>query len=340
MTTTTIAGLNAATFANLDDIFPVMQMGVTRKLTLAQAVALANANIDPVLIAFAALVTASNTMPYYSAPGTFATASLTAAGRAVLAGVSAAAQRTTLGAAASGANTDITTITGSAATLTTARTIAASGDATWSISFNGSTNITAALTLAASGVSAGTYGSVTVDTKGRVTSASTLTPVANGGTNASTAAGARTNLGVTIGGTVIFSATKDGVTAQSIPNNTLTKITLPTQTVTVGTGFSTGTGTFTAPIAGTYSFEFQAGFTSGAADEAITSQLYLNGARHTTGAIAWSRAVSNGVNSLGTAKVTLAVNDTIELYAFISAAAARNAALNAGNCFLNGTILA
>ncbi len=62
--------------------------------------------------------------------------------------------------------------------LSTARTIAASGDATWSVSFDGSANATAALTLANTGVTATTYGTSTsvptiaVDGKGRITSAS------------------------------------------------------------------------------------------------------------------------------------------------------------------------
>jgi hypothetical protein len=62
--------------------------------------------------------------------------------------------------------------------LSTARTIAASGDATWSVSFNGSANVTSALTLANTGVTATTYGTSTavptiaVDSKGRITSAS------------------------------------------------------------------------------------------------------------------------------------------------------------------------
>lgn len=64
-------------------------------------------------------------------------------------------------------------ITGSAATLTTARNISCTGDATWTVSFNGSANATAALTLANSGVSAGSYtnANITVDAKGRITSA-------------------------------------------------------------------------------------------------------------------------------------------------------------------------
>jgi hypothetical protein len=62
--------------------------------------------------------------------------------------------------------------------LSTARTIAASGDATWSVSFNGSANVSSALTLANTGVTATTYGTSTavptiaVDSKGRITSAS------------------------------------------------------------------------------------------------------------------------------------------------------------------------
>jgi hypothetical protein len=62
--------------------------------------------------------------------------------------------------------------------LTTARTISATGDAAWSVSFDGSTNATAALTLANTGVTATTYGTTTavptiaIDSKGRITSAS------------------------------------------------------------------------------------------------------------------------------------------------------------------------
>ena len=61
---------------------------------------------------------------------------------------------------------------GTATTLQTARTIGASGDVTGTAtSFNGSADITIPLTLSNSGVTAGTYDNVTVDIKGRVTSA-------------------------------------------------------------------------------------------------------------------------------------------------------------------------
>ena len=63
-----------------------------------------------------------------------------------------------------------------ATTLATGRTIGMTGDVTYtSGAFDGSANVTGAATLANSGVSAGTYtyATVTVDAKGRVTSAST-----------------------------------------------------------------------------------------------------------------------------------------------------------------------
>lgn len=75
---------------------------------------------------------------------------------------------------------DITGNAATATTLQTARTIGASGDVTGAAtSFNGDVNITIPMTLANSGVGAGTYRSVTVDSKGRVT----------GGTNPTTVSG-------------------------------------------------------------------------------------------------------------------------------------------------------
>jgi hypothetical protein len=53
--------------------------------------------------------------------------------------------------------------------LETARTISATGDISWSVSFDGSANKSGTATLANSGVTAGTYSAVTVDAKGRVT---------------------------------------------------------------------------------------------------------------------------------------------------------------------------
>lgn len=64
--------------------------------------------------------------------------------------------------------------TGSAAKWTTARTLSFTGDATGSGSVDGSANVATALTLANSGVTAGTYTKITVDAKGRATSGTTL----------------------------------------------------------------------------------------------------------------------------------------------------------------------
>jgi hypothetical protein len=63
--------------------------------------------------------------------------------------------------------------------LTTSRTIETTGDVTSSGSFDGTSNLSLATTLANSGVSSGTYGTstsvpiITVDSKGRITSATT-----------------------------------------------------------------------------------------------------------------------------------------------------------------------
>ena len=72
-------------------------------------------------------------------------------------------------------------LAGNASTATkliAARTIAATGDATWSVSFDGSTNVDAALTLATVNTSVGSFGSsisvpsFTVNAKGLITAAS------------------------------------------------------------------------------------------------------------------------------------------------------------------------
>lgn len=65
--------------------------------------------------------------------------------------------------------------------LVTERTISLSGDATGSISFDGSSNKTLSVTLANSGVTAGTYSVVTVDAKGRATSGGQIIEVGGAG---------------------------------------------------------------------------------------------------------------------------------------------------------------
>jgi hypothetical protein len=69
---------------------------------------------------------------------------------------------------------NITGNAGTATILQTTRNIALTGDAAWNVNFNGSTNVTGALTLTNSGVVAGTYTKITVDSKGRATSGTAL----------------------------------------------------------------------------------------------------------------------------------------------------------------------
>ena len=98
-------------------------------------------------------------------------------------------------------------ITGNAATATalkTSRSIGASGDATGSVSFNGTIDAVIPITLASSGVAAGTYTKITVDSKGRATGGTTLSasdvPTLNQNTTGS-AATLSTALAIALGGT-------------------------------------------------------------------------------------------------------------------------------------------
>lgn len=58
--------------------------------------------------------------------------------------------------------------------LATARTIGATGDATWSVTFDATQDVSAVITLADTGVDAGTYAGITFDSKGRATAARAL----------------------------------------------------------------------------------------------------------------------------------------------------------------------
>jgi hypothetical protein len=124
--------------------------------------------------------------------------------------------------------------TGSAATLTTGRTIAITGDLTYtSPSFNGSANVTAAGTLATVNANVGTYGSstaipvVTVNAKGLVTAVSTAT-VAGGQYFGSAAVKAIAYNANTIGENVTVTAGNNGLSAGPITISTGFTVTVET----------------------------------------------------------------------------------------------------------------
>lgn len=112
---------------------------------------------------------------------------------------------------------------GTATTLLSARYFSTSGDATASgVSFNGSANVDLALTLANSGVTAGTYGNTsaiptfTVDAKGRITSVSTSV------ISTSFGIAGTTGTDTVAGGETLTFAGASGQLSAAVTNNTVT----------------------------------------------------------------------------------------------------------------------
>jgi hypothetical protein len=165
----------------------------TQRTTLGLAIGANVQAYDAGLASIAGLTTSADTLIYTTASDTYATSTLTAAGRALLDDANAATQRTTLGLGS------IATQDASAVAIT-GGSIVVSGLTSTSSSL-GTVTITGGLaTLSGVTATSASFTSATI-AGGTITGITDLA-VADGGTGSSTASGARTNLGLSIGSNV------------------------------------------------------------------------------------------------------------------------------------------
>ena len=207
--------------------------------------------------------------------------------------------------------------TGSAATLTTGRTISTTGDVSYtSGSFDGSANITGTATLTNTAVTAGSYGSstaiptFTVDSKGRLTAANTVSIIAGVNTVGAIAGTSNAN-GATISGTTITLTPADGTNGGVVTNgaqtiagaktfaSTLNVSGATTLSNTLGVSGATTLSTLTASgntsVGGTLGV---AGATT-LASASITGNQIVGGTLGVSGATTLSTLTTSGNASVG-----------------------------------------
>lgn len=208
----------------------------------------------------------------------------------------------------------ITGNAGTATALANGRTIGITGDLTYtSPSFDGSGNITGTGTLTNTGVSQGTYGSstaipiLTIDTKGRVTSASTTSIIA--GVNSVTAiAGTSNAAGATISGTTITLTPADATNGGIITNGaqtiagakTFTNTTTSTSTTTGAVIVNGGVGVAGAVYAGSIQ---NTPIGSTTANTGAFTTLAASGATTLIGATTISNTTTSTSSTTGALKV-------------------------------------
>jgi hypothetical protein len=220
-------------------------------------------------------------------------------------------------------------------TLTTGRTISTTGDITYtSGAFDGSASVTGIATLASSGVSSGTYGSatliptITVDAKGRLTSAASANIIANAGTLTGTTLNATvinssltgvatitsgtwngSTIGVAYGGTGVTTSTGSGsVVLSNSPSLTSPNIGAANGTSlnlssTLAAGASTLSSTLNVAGATTLSSSLTAGTTT-LTSLSVTNNETVGGTLGVTGATTLSSLTASGTSTLTTLTTT------------------------------------
>lgn len=163
----------------------------------------------------------ANTFPYFSAANTVTLGSITAAGRALLDDSTAAAQRTTLGATTVGSN--LFTLTNPSAVsflrVNADNTVTARSAADFRSDIGAGTGSGTVTSVAMSGGTTGlTFSGGPITGAGTFTAGGTLA-ITNGGTGATTAATARSNLG--LGTMAVQNANAVAITGGTIDNITI-----------------------------------------------------------------------------------------------------------------------
>lgn len=178
----------AAGRAILDDADAAAQ-----RTTLGLAIGTNVQAYDAGLQSIAGLTTAADTLIYTTASDTYATSTLTSAGRALLDDADAATQRTTLGLGSIATQSaSAVAITGGSATLSG---LTSTSSSLGTVVITGGSATLSGLTATNASLSSA------VITGGTIAGITDLA-VADGGTGSSTASGARTNLGLSIGSDV------------------------------------------------------------------------------------------------------------------------------------------